>query len=76
MILEIGVLPEYRGKQIAWHMISQYISKMKKQRIDEVVLGVAESNIPAIKLYEKLGFQQRWFGHLMLLVDKTKLGLK
>lgn len=76
MILEIGVLPEYRGKRIAWHMIRQYISRMKKQRISEVVLGVDEHNIPAIKLYEKLGFQETWFGHLMLLVDKTKLGLQ
>jgi len=75
MILEIGVLPEYRGKRIAWHMINQYISKTKKQRISEVVLGVDENNAPAIKLYEKLGFQRTWFGHLMLLVDKTKLGL-
>ncbi len=75
MILEIGVLPEYRSKRIAWHMISQYLSKMKKQSISEVVLGVDESNTPAIKLYEKLGFRQIWFGHLMLLVDKTKLGL-
>lgn len=75
MILEIGVLPEFRGKRIAWQMINQYISNMKKQRISEVVLGVDENNIPAIKLYENLGFQRTWFGHLMLLVDKTKLGL-
>ncbi len=75
MILEIGVLPEYRGKRIAWQMISQYISRMKIRRISEVVLGVDEGNIPAIKLYKKLGFQRTCFGHLMLLVDKTKLGL-
>lgn len=75
MILEIGVLPNYRGKRIAWHLISKYIVKMKKQKIGEVVLGVDENNFPAVNLYRKLGFNQSWFGHLLLLVDKAKLGL-
>ena len=75
MILEIGVLPEFRGKRIAWHIISQYIVKMKKQKIGEVVLGVDAENLPATSLYERLGFKRTWFGHLMVLVDEIKLGL-
>jgi len=73
MILEIGVISKYRQLKIAQKMITDYITQMKNQGIKEITLGVDKENIPAIKLYEKLGFKETWFGVLMLLEDKEKL---
>ena len=75
MILEIGVIPKYRKLKIAQNLITNYIIQMKNQGIKEIVLGVDHENVPAINLYEKLGFKKTWFGVLMLLEDKEKLGL-
>lgn len=75
MILEIGVIPKYRKLKIAQSLITNYIIQMKNQGIKEIVLGVDHENLPAINLYEKLGFKKTWFGILMLLEDKEKLGL-
>ncbi|NHJ32985.1 MAG: GNAT family N-acetyltransferase [Asgard group archaeon] len=76
MILEIGVIPEYRKLKIAQSIITDYIIQMKNQGIKEITLGVDQENIPAIKLYEKLGFKKTWFGVLMLLEDESMLGLE
>ena len=75
MILEIGVIPKYRKLKIAQSLITNYIIQMKNQNIKEIILGVDHENLPAINLYEKLGFKKTWFGVLMLLEDKEKLGL-
>ena len=75
MILEIGVIPKYRKLKIAQKLITDYIIQMKNQGIKEIILGVDQENLPAINLYEKLGFKKTWFGVLMLLEDKEKLGL-
>jgi ribosomal protein S18 acetylase RimI-like enzyme len=75
MILEIGVMPKFRKLKVAQSMITDYMLQMKNQGIKEIVLGVDRENLPAIKLYEKLGFKITWFGVLMLLEDKEKLGL-
>ncbi|MCK5298494.1 MAG: GNAT family N-acetyltransferase [Candidatus Heimdallarchaeota archaeon] len=75
MILEIGVIPKYRKLKIAQSLITNYIIQMKNQGIKEIVLGVDHENVPAINLYAKLGFKKTWFGVLMLLEDKEKLGL-
>ncbi len=75
MILEIGVIPEFRKLKIAQYLVELYLYTMKSQQINEVVLGVDEENIPAINLYEKLGFSKSWNGMLMLLEDKNKIGL-
>jgi ribosomal protein S18 acetylase RimI-like enzyme len=48
---------------------------MKNQGVKEIILGVDSENLPAIKLYEKLGFEKTWFGVLMLLEEKEKLGI-
>jgi GNAT superfamily N-acetyltransferase len=75
MILEIGIIPKYRKLKIAQKLITDYIIQMKNQGIKEIILGVDQENLPAINLYEKLGFKKTWFGVLMLLEDKEKLGL-
>jgi ribosomal protein S18 acetylase RimI-like enzyme len=76
MILEIGVMPEFRKLKIAQSMIIDYMIQMKNQGVKEIVLGVDKENIPAIKLYEKLGFEKTWFGVIMFLEEREKLGLE
>ncbi len=76
MILEIGVIPEFRQLKIAQKMITDFLIQMKNQGVKKIILGVDKENFPAIKLYEKLGFEKTWYGVLMLLEDKEKLGIK
>jgi ribosomal protein S18 acetylase RimI-like enzyme len=64
MIVEIGVLPSYRGKKIAQKLISIYFQELTRKGIKTVSLGVDKENIKAIRLYEKLGFETSWYGAL------------
>jgi ribosomal protein S18 acetylase RimI-like enzyme len=75
LVLEVGVIPEYRKKGIAQHIICEFIEEMKQEGVHEVVLGVDTHNVPAISLYKKLGFRRSWFGNIMQFTDKKKLGL-
>lgn len=56
-ITNVAVLPEYRKKGIASRLISQMIEVCKCSEITSMTLEVRESNIEAIKLYEKFGFE-------------------
>jgi len=52
----LAVNSSYRGHGIATSLVRQAIDVMKERGADEVVLETEESNIPAMKLYERLGF--------------------
>ncbi len=52
-VTNVAVLPEYRGQGIALALISENL----KNKMDFMTLEVRESNIPAIRLYEKAGFE-------------------
>lgn len=56
-VTNVAVLPEYRNNGIASMMISKMIDVCKCSEIYNVTLEVRESNIEAIKLYEKFGFE-------------------
>ena len=56
-ITNVAVLPEYRKKGIASMLISKMIDVCKCSEIYNVTLEARESNIEAIKLYEKFGFE-------------------
>ena len=51
------VPPEYRGMGINQRIIQTLMGWAKEQQLDEVRLTVYQDNIPAIKAYEKSGFQ-------------------
>ncbi len=58
---EIGnlcVLPEYRGKGTGRKLLSSMIELLKSKGCSTVYLEVEETNVPAISLYEKFGFQK------------------
>ena len=52
-VTNVAVLPEYRGQGIAQALIDEQM----KNKMDFITLEVRESNIPAIRLYEKTGFK-------------------
>ena len=55
-IISIGVTPEKRRQGIAETMIFLMEQELKKLSVVNVFLEVSEVNVPAKKLYEKMGF--------------------
>ena len=57
-VVSFAVLEEYRGKGIGKKLVEQSIEGMKIRKCNESYLEVRTDNIPAIKLYENLGFNR------------------
>jgi len=56
-VFSIGVLKEYRRRGIATCLMALAFKAMGKRNVHEVFLEVRVSNVPAIRLYEKLGMK-------------------
>ncbi len=57
-IVSIAVLPEHRRKGIGTELMVKCMENMKKfYGVQEYYLEVRVTNVPAIKLYKKLGFK-------------------
>lgn len=56
-ITNVVIKQEYRGRGYAHEMLSRLIEEGRKMGISDFTLEVRASNTPAIKLYEKLGFE-------------------
>lgn len=54
--LGMGIHKSFRRLGIGTRLIDQTISKAKEKGLERIELEVLASNIPAIKLYEKVGF--------------------
>jgi len=67
--LGIGVLPAYRGKGIGGRLLAACISKAKMNGITRITLEVRADNQPAIKLYERAGFEREAVKRKALLFD-------
>ncbi|KFG82367.1 L-A virus GAG protein N-acetyltransferase [Metarhizium anisopliae] len=52
----LAVESSFRGHGIATALVQQAIDAMTKRNADEIVLETEESNTPAMRLYERLGF--------------------
>lgn len=57
-ITNVAVSPAYRRHQAAYNMLSYILKLAKEKGITDAFLEVRETNVPAIRLYEKLGFQE------------------
>jgi peptide alpha-N-acetyltransferase len=55
-IAMLAVSSAYRGHGVATALVKRAIDAMTLRNADEVVLETEESNIPAMRLYERLGF--------------------
>ncbi len=56
--LGMGLLPEYRGQGLGSKLLSSVLDHAKKTELEKVELHVYTSNIPAVALYKKFGFEQ------------------
>lgn len=56
-VTNVAVLPEYRKKGIASMLIGKMIDVCKCSEIYNITLEARESNIEALRLYEKFGFE-------------------
>jgi ribosomal-protein-alanine N-acetyltransferase len=56
-IISIAVLKEYRRMGIAKELMRKAADALRIRNVKEVYLEVRESNIAAINLYQKLGYQ-------------------
>ena len=57
-ILKIAVTPARRGHGIATWFLNSCFTMGTRQGANSVFLEVRPSNIPAVELYEKLGFKE------------------
>ena len=57
-ITNIAVLPEYRRNSVASKLLSSLIEFCRENELDPITLEVRETNIPAINLYSKFGFEK------------------
>ena len=57
-IKRVVVHPEYRGQQLARRLMEAVIVFAREQGIAFLDLHVFEQNLPAVRLYESLGFQE------------------
>ena len=58
-ITNVAVDEEARGNGIATQMLIYAMEEMKKEGVEAFTLEVRVSNAPAIRLYEKLGFENK-----------------
>ena len=54
----MAVDKQYRRKNVAEQLVDNIIKKGKELGITDITLEVRESNVGAIALYEKLGFEE------------------
>ncbi len=58
-VVSISLLEQHRGKNIGKALMIEGINGVASRKGDEIYLEVRTSNLPAISLYEKLGFQTK-----------------
>jgi RimJ/RimL family protein N-acetyltransferase len=56
--LGMGLIPEFRGKGIGSQLLSAVLDHAKKFGLEKVELHVYTSNVAAIALYKKFGFEE------------------
>ena len=56
-VISIAVLPEHQRRGIAHALMEETLKAMKSYKAKECYLEVRTSNVPAVRLYRKLGFE-------------------
>lgn len=57
-LVSIYVHPDYRRRNVTWNMICKAIDLLHAYGHNKVVLIAKDENEPAVKCYEKLGFER------------------
>jgi len=58
-VVSMSLLEQHRGKNIGKALMIEGINGVTSRKGDEIYLEVRTSNLPAISMYEKLGFQTK-----------------
>lgn len=69
-IWSIIVLEEFQGQGIATELLKLAFEYLESRKVEEVMVMVHQDNIPAIRLYEKLGFAKISRGEVFLMTKK------
>ena len=56
-ITNVAIHPNFREKGLGTYLMNALIKGCKAEKCNSITLEVRESNVPALKLYEKLGFK-------------------
>lgn len=57
--LLIALTPEHRGKGVGGLLLTALVAKAREEGMASVGLNVPRSNLPAVSLFRRLGFQTR-----------------
>ena len=57
-ISNVAVKKNFRRKNVAENMLNKLFYECGKKGVSDITLEVRETNVPAISLYEKLGFEE------------------
>ncbi len=57
-MMNLAVLPQYRNQGVGMTLVNQLVMCLREKGAISLALEVRQSNLPAISLYEKLGFVQ------------------
>ncbi|MCG8491163.1 MAG: ribosomal protein S18-alanine N-acetyltransferase [Sneathiellales bacterium] len=57
-ILTLGILPDFRNRSAGETLLRQGKPELVKKGVERLFLDVSETNLAAIKLYKKTGFQE------------------
>ncbi len=57
-MMNVAVHPDYRRQGIARELVKGLVTALVSKGVKSLALEVRQSNVPAIALYEQLGFQQ------------------
>lgn len=65
----LGILKEEQGKGKSFHFLTEVIDRIWKKEKKSIILQVELENIPAVKLYQKIGFfiQQQMTEYVVFL---------
>ncbi len=58
-LIRIGVVPTYQRRECGTMLSDALFQELRKHQVTAVHLTVAETNLPAITFYQKLGFVQK-----------------
>ncbi|SEL80943.1 Acetyltransferase (GNAT) family protein [Stigmatella aurantiaca] len=57
-IAAMGIIPAYRNRKLGGAMLGPLVEEARARGDTRMLLEVIEQNIPAVKLYERMGFQR------------------
>lgn len=52
----MAILPEHRGQRLGHRLLAEIVGMSRRQGFREILLEVAEGNLPALALYTSFGF--------------------